>query len=84
MPPWERLTVVQGRLRADLLKSYLEAHGVEATLFQEGVGHWAYPVTINGLGRVEVFVPSRKLARAKKLLRIFSEEEEQQCQGGES
>ncbi len=73
-PTWKKLTEVQGRLRADLLKSYLEAHGIEATLFQEGVGHWVYPVTIDGLGRVEVFVPARQLAKAKKLLQTFADE----------
>lgn len=71
MASWAKLTEVQGRLRADLLASYLEAHGVEATLFQEGVGHWAYPVTVNRLGCVEVFVPRRKLARARRLLHDF-------------
>ncbi len=73
--PWQKLTEMQGRLRADLLKSYLEAHGIEATLFQEGVGHWAYPVTIDGLGRVEVFVPSQKIHQAQELLRRFLEGE---------
>lgn len=75
MTSWEKLTEVQGRLRADLLVNYLEAHGIEATLFQEGVGHWAYPVTVNGLGRVEVFVPRQKLAQARDLLHLFLEGE---------
>lgn len=73
MASWVKLTEVQGRLRAELLVSYLEAHGVEATLFQEGAGHWVYPVTINGLGRVEVFVPRQKMPQARKLLQTFLE-----------
>lgn len=68
---WQKLTEIQGRPKADLLKSYLEAHGIEAVLFQEGVGHWAYPVTIDGLGRVEIFVPSGQISRACDLLRQF-------------
>lgn len=75
-PSWTKLTEVQGRLRADLLQSYLEAHGIETMLFQEGVGHWVYPVALDGLGRVEVFVPARQLFQAKRLLRTFSAEEE--------
>lgn len=71
MASWKKLTEVQGRLRADLLVSYLEAHGVEATLFQEGIGHWVYPVTVNGLGQVEVFVPCQKMSQARKLLQTF-------------
>ncbi len=78
MTSWAKLTEVQGRLHADWLASYLEAHGVEVALFQEGVGHWVYPVTIGGLGQVEVFVPRQKLSQARKLLQTFWENEPQE------
>lgn len=68
---WELLTVVYGRLEADVLKSYLEAEGVPTELFQEAVGHHIYPVTIDGLGRVQVFVPKEKAAEAKQLLHLY-------------
>ena len=32
---WELLTEVQGRLKADLLKSYFEAYGIDVELFEE-------------------------------------------------
>jgi hypothetical protein len=51
---WELLTEVQGRLEAEFLKSYIEAQGIEVELFQESVGHHIYPVTVNGLGRVQI------------------------------
>lgn len=73
---WEKLTEVQGRLHAELLQSYLEAHGIESVLFQEGVGHWVYPVTLDALGRVEIFVPRPHLARAQTLLQAFTTESE--------
>jgi len=68
---WELLTEVQGRLEAELLKSYMEAAGVEVELFQEAVGHHVYPVMVDGLGRVEVFVPKAKGRSAGQLLREF-------------
>jgi len=65
---WELLTEVQGRLEADLLKSYFEAYGIDVELFQESVGHHIYPVTVNGLGRVQLFVSKEQAGEAHKLL----------------
>ena len=65
---WELLTETAGRLQADLLKSHLEAAGIEAELFQEAVGRHIYPVTIDGLGRVQIFVPKPKLQAARSIV----------------
>jgi hypothetical protein len=65
---WELLTEVQGRLEADLLKTYFSVYGIDVELFQEAVGHHIYPVTINGLGRVQLFVSKEQAAEARKLL----------------
>ena len=65
---WELLTEVQGRLEADLLKSYFEAYGIDVELFQESVGHHIYPVTVNGLGRVQLFVSKEQASEAHILL----------------
>ena len=70
---WEKLTEVQGRLEAELIESYLEANGVDVELFQESVGHSAYPVMVNGLGRVQIFVSKDKLQEARELLKDFNE-----------
>ncbi len=72
---WELLTEVQGRLEADMLKSYLEATGIQAELFQEAVGHHIYPVTVDGLGRVQIFVPKEQAAQARELLKAFQDAE---------
>src|SRR5258705_12360474 len=64
----ELLTEVQGRLQADLLKSYFEAYGIDVELFQESVGHHIYPVTIDGLGRVQLFVSKEQAEEAHRLL----------------
>ncbi len=68
---WALLLETNGRLQADLLKSYLEAEGVEVELFQEAVGHHIYPVTIDGLGRVQLFVPKAELEQARVLLAAY-------------
>ncbi len=70
---YELLTEVNGRMEADLLKSYLEAEGFTVELFQEAVGHHIYPVMIDGLARVQIFVPKEQAAEARKLVDAFYE-----------
>ena len=69
---WELLVEVQGRLEANLIQSYLEAQGVQTELFQEAVGHHIYPVTVNGLGRVQIFVPKQQAGEAKEILEEYN------------
>jgi len=73
---WELLTEVQGRLEADLLKSYFEAYGIDIELFQEAVGHHIYPVTIDGLGYVQLFVSKEQAEEARKLLEEYNNAKE--------
>jgi len=68
---WELLTEIQGRLEAELLESYLEAHGIDTELIQEAVGHSVFPVTVDGLGRVQVFVAKKEMREAREWLRQF-------------
>lgn len=68
------LTGLHNRMQADLLESYLEANRIDVELFQESIGHSIYPVTIDGLGFVQVFVPKEKLKQAQELLNKFEEE----------
>ena len=70
---WEKLTDIYGRLEADMTKSYLEAEGVPVELFQEAVGHHAFPTTIDGLGRVQLFVPKEKIEEARTLLETLQD-----------
>ena len=72
---YELLTELTNRMEADLLESYLEANGIDVELFQESIGHSAFPVTIDMLGHVQVFVPKEKIKKAKKLLEEFNTEE---------
>ena len=70
---WEKLTEIQGRLEAELIESYLEANSVDVELIQESVGHSAFPVMVDGLGRVQIFVPKLKTSEANELLKEFNE-----------
>jgi len=70
---WEVLTEVFGRMDAELIKSYLEAQGIEVELFQEAVGHHIYPTTIDGMGRVQIFVSKENAAEARKLYKAYME-----------
>ena len=65
---WELLAEIQSRFEADLLKSYLEAEGIQAQLFQEGTGEDIYPVTFGPLAMVQVFVPKEQIAAARIIL----------------
>lgn len=69
---WELLTEVQGRMEADLLQSYFEAQGIELELFQEAVGRHIYPVTVDGLGRVQLFVAKEQAEAARGLLEDYN------------
>lgn len=69
---YELLTELTNRMEADLLESYLEANSIDVELFQESVGHNIYPVTIDLLGHVQVFVPREKIKQAKQLLDKFT------------
>ncbi|HTP02864.1 MAG TPA: DUF2007 domain-containing protein [Anaerolineales bacterium] len=68
---WSMLTEVTGRGQAELLKSFLEAEGVEVQLIQESAGQSLFPVSIEGLGSVQVFVPNEKMEAARELLKDF-------------
>jgi len=73
---WELLTEIYGRMEADLLKSYLEAYGIETELFQESVGQNIYPTTTDLLGRVQIFVSKQNAPQARALLKEYNAQTE--------
>jgi len=70
---YAKLAEVFGRLEAELIESLLEAEGIDVELVQESVGHTIYPVTVDGLGRVQIFVPKDKVHEAREWLKTFRE-----------
>ena len=73
---WELISEVQGRLEAEFLKSFLESQGIDVELFQESIGHHIYPVTVNGLGRVQIFVPKEQATEARQIYEKYSNAKE--------
>jgi hypothetical protein len=65
---YELLAEVYGRMEAELIKSYLEAHEIDVELFQESIGQNIYPTTIDALGNVQIFVGKDKIKEALELL----------------
>ncbi len=72
---WELAGVCSGRLEAELLQSYLEARGIEVVLVQEALGHNVYPVTIDGLGRVQLFVSKKNSKEARSIVAEYQKPE---------
>ena len=68
---WEVLEEAAGRLEAEAIRSLLEAEGIRVELIQEAVGHLIYPVTVDGLGRVQIFVPKRQIEEARAWLKAY-------------
>ena len=71
---WELLTETAGRWQADMLKSHLEAAGIEVELFQEAVGRHIYPVIVDGLGRVQIFVPKSQVKAARSIVAQYEDD----------
>jgi hypothetical protein len=63
------LAEVYGRMEAELIKSYLEAHEIDAVLFQEALGQDIYPTTLDALGNVQIFVEKEKMKDALELIK---------------
>jgi len=61
--------VAYGQPEAEIIKGRLESEGIPAILRYESAG-LVYGLTINGLGQVEVQVPSSLAQQAKEILGI--------------
>jgi len=68
---YERIAEVNGRMDAELIESLLEAEGIDVELVQESIGHSVYPVAVDGLGCVQIFVPKDKVLEAREWLKIY-------------
>ena len=80
---WEKLTEIYGRMDADVLKSFLEAESIPVELFQEAVGHHAFPTTVDGLARVQLFVPKDKIDQAREVLAAYQSADPSSQEGEE-
>lgn len=67
-PRYRVISVTQGLLPAEVVRTYLRSHGIPAVLRYESAGR-AIGITVDGLGEVQVMVPARWERRARRLLR---------------
>lgn len=63
----EELCRVWGPFEADIVKSFLESHGIPC-LIRGRMVPFVYPFTVDGLAEFRIMVPEKDLARAKELL----------------
>ena len=68
---WELLTEIQGRVEAEILRTYFSAYGIEVELFQESLGQRIYPTALDILGNVQIFVAKKDARIARKLLKEY-------------
>ena len=61
---------VSGRTKAELLRSLLQANGVQCELSQEALG-WVHGLEIGSLGSVDLLVPSHQAKSARKVLKQY-------------
>ena len=75
---YEKILEVNGRMKAEIIESYLEAQGIDVELVQESVGHSSIPITVDGFGRVQIFVPKEKIQEAREFLKSYEEGTEEE------
>lgn len=61
------VSVTQGLVQAEVVRTYLQSHGIPAVLRYESAGR-ALGITVDGLGEVQVMVPARWERSARRLL----------------
>jgi hypothetical protein len=77
---WEIACTASGITHANIILGRLETEGIPVRLKYESAVV-VYPVTIDGLGEVEVLVPERHLERARQILSQSYDEEELDWEG---
>ncbi|MGZ3578264.1 MAG: hypothetical protein ACXU98_04520 [Syntrophales bacterium] len=64
---WEVACTASGMTNANIVLGRLTTEGIPAKLKYEAVGA-IYAITIDGLGKVEILVPSRDMERVREIL----------------
>lgn len=65
--PYVSITTVAGRPEAEIIKSFLNAEGIECELSQEAAGS-VFGLSVGILGEVEIFVPSSQADKARRMV----------------
>ena len=73
---FEVVETVCGRQEGEILKSYLRAQGIDCEISQEGAGY-VIGLTVDGMGAVQILVPSGQREKALDALRSYRSEPSQ-------
>ena len=65
--PLKELHSVWGQSEADVIKALLESHGI-SSVFRGRILHSIYPLSVNGLGEIKIFVLEKDYEAAKSIL----------------
>ena len=63
----KELIEVDGMMEAEIIKAKLESEGIPAILRFESAGR-LFGITMDGLGKVKIFVPDEFYSQAKSLI----------------
>lgn len=61
------ISIVQGEMAANIIKSHLESEGIPVLLKWESVGR-VFGLTVDGLGQVKILVPQEFADEAKRII----------------
>jgi len=71
----KELIAIEGMVEAEIIKSKLESFSIPCMLKFEAIGR-VLGITTNGLGKVQVMVPSEYYEKAKEIIKIEKQEKE--------
>lgn len=71
----KELIAIEGMIEAEIIKSKLESFSIPCMLKFEAIGR-VLGITTNGLGKVQVMVPSEYYEKAKEIIKIEEQEKE--------
>mgnify|MGYP001024944094 CR=1 FL=1 len=60
------IACVQGPFEADLIKNFLESHGI-ASIVRGRTAPFVYPLTVDGMAEFKIFVQAANAAKARDL-----------------
>jgi hypothetical protein len=67
LDPYVTIETVAGRPEAELIKSFLNAEGIDVELSQEAAGS-VFGLSVGTLGAVHILVPSSVAGKARRLI----------------
>ncbi|MFO7915290.1 MAG: DUF2007 domain-containing protein [Candidatus Krumholzibacteriales bacterium] len=70
------LISVQGEIEENMVVSLLESEGID-TLVKSGRAGGALPISVDGMGRVRIYVRKGEADRARKILKEHDREDQE-------